>query len=72
MFHRFTAEEKAKRPQMCYLPFGSGPRSCIGMRLAFLETKIGLIQVLRRFTFVRAPDTEVSQSFYHKLQFMAV
>lgn len=56
---RFTAEEKANRPQHCYVPFGSGPRNCIGMRLALLETKIALIELLKRFTFQRTPDTQV-------------
>ena len=56
---RFTAEEKAKRPQLCFLPFGHGPRNCIGMRFALLEAKIALIEMLRKYSFVRAPDTEV-------------
>lgn len=60
MLIRFTAEEKAKRPQFCHMPFGCGPRSCIGMRLALLELKITLIELLKQFSFVRAPDTEVS------------
>ena len=57
--YRFKAEERAKRPQLCHLPFGFGPRSCIGMRFALLEAKIALIELLKRYTFVRAPDTEV-------------
>ena len=57
--YRFTAEEKAKRPQLCHMPFGFGPRSCIGVRLALLEVKIALIELLQRFTFIRAPETEV-------------
>ena len=57
--YRFTAEEKAKRPQLCHLPFGFGPRSCIGMRFALLEAKMALIELLKRYTFVKAPDTEV-------------
>ena len=56
---RFTAEEKAKRPQLCYMPFGHGPRSCIGMRFAMLEAKLALLELMRRFSFVRTPDTQV-------------
>ena len=29
------------------------------MRLALLETKIALIELLKRYTFIRAPETEV-------------
>ena len=56
---RFSAEEKAKRPQLCYMPFGTGPRSCIGQRLALLEAKIALMGVLKKFSLVRAPETKV-------------
>ncbi|XP_064405639.1 cytochrome P450 3A24-like isoform X2 [Halichondria panicea] len=56
---RFSPEEKSKRPPLSYIPFGYGPRNCIGMRLALLEAKLALIHLLRRFTFIQAPDTEV-------------
>ena len=57
--NRFTPEEKAKRPQLSHMPFGFGSRICIGMRLVLLEAKIALIELLTRYTFIRAPETEV-------------
>ena len=30
------------------------------MRLALLQTKIAIIELLKRYTFIRAPETEVS------------
>lgn len=34
-----------------YLPFGDGPRNCIGMRLGKLQTKVGLISMLHKFKY---------------------
>ncbi|CAH2276505.1 thromboxane-A synthase [Pelobates cultripes] len=56
---RFTVEEKQKRNPFVYLPFGAGPRSCIGMRLAILETKITLFRVLQKFRFDTCPLTQI-------------
>ena len=50
---------------MCHMPFGFGPRTCVGMRLALLDAKIALIELLKRYTFIRAPETEV----YHNYEF---
>ncbi|GBM87523.1 Cytochrome P450 3A11 [Araneus ventricosus] len=56
---RFTAEEKAKREPFTYLPFGAGPRNCIGMRFALLEIKICLSYILANFKIKRSPRTKV-------------
>ena len=64
-FLRFTPEEKAKRPALCHIPFGWGPRNCIGMRFALMEVKMALIDVLKKYSFVRTPETEVSSLIIH-------
>ncbi|KAM3608839.1 uncharacterized protein V6R79_005584 [Siganus canaliculatus] len=56
---RFTPEEKARRHPFAYLPFGAGPRNCVGMRLAQLEMKMALAQLLHRFSVVTCSETEV-------------
>ena len=57
--HRFTPEEKAKRHPCAYLPFGHGPRNCIGMRFALLQVKMTLIAILQKYKIVLTPETEV-------------
>ena len=41
------------------MPFGYGPRNCIGMRFALLEAKMALIEVVSKFRIVLAPETKV-------------
>ncbi|XP_017757764.1 PREDICTED: probable cytochrome P450 6a14 [Eufriesea mexicana] len=44
---RFSEEAVEARHPMHYLPFGLGPRNCIGARFGTYQTKIGLIKILR-------------------------
>lgn len=50
---RFSAERSAgknlsSRP---YIPFGDGPRNCIGMRFGKLQTKVALVSMLLKFKY---------------------
>jgi len=46
---RFSAESSAKRPRFAYLPFGGGPRVCIGATLAMTEAILILAVLAQRF-----------------------
>ncbi|KAM8815567.1 thromboxane-A synthase isoform 2-T2 [Rhynchonycteris naso] len=56
---RFTAEAQRSRRPFTYLPFGGGPRSCLGVRLGLLEVKLTLLHILREFRFEACLETQV-------------
>lgn len=56
---RFTPENEAKLPRLAYLPFGGGPRVCIGNSFALLEARLILLTVLQRFRLQLAPGQQV-------------
>lgn len=48
---RFSPEELANRHPMAFIPFGDGPRMCIGNRIGSLVTKLALAKILLRYEF---------------------
>lgn len=60
---RFTEEAIAARHPMHYLPFGSGPRNCIGMRFATFTWKVGILKILLRYKVETCEQTDVSSEF---------
>lgn len=55
---RFLAENKAKLHRFQYLPFGAGPRVCIGATFALQEAIIALGVLLRRYRFDVTDQTD--------------
>lgn len=56
---RFSEEAKASRHPFVYLPFGEGPRFCIGMRLGLLQAKLGLVHLLSNYTVDVSSETDI-------------
>ena len=56
-FHpdRFTAEQVKKRSRYAFLPFGGGPRICIGATFATIEAAVILAELVRVFRFAPLP-----------------
>ncbi|XP_072756838.1 cytochrome P450 6a2-like isoform X2 [Anoplolepis gracilipes] len=56
---RFTHELVQTRHSMFYLPFGDGPRNCIGARFAVYQIKIGLIKILQNYKVETCEKTQI-------------
>lgn len=57
---RFLPEAEAARPRMAYLPFGAGPRACIGTHFAMMEAQLVLATLRSRFRLTLASDASVA------------
>ncbi|XP_071448733.1 probable cytochrome P450 6a17 [Hetaerina americana] len=66
---RFTEEGRKKWPQFAYLPFGEGPRICIGMRFGSMQTKAGLAALLSKFEFRRSAKASEGTLVLDKMAF---
>ncbi|NXU56414.1 CP3A9 protein, partial [Turnix velox] len=56
---RFSKENRETMDPYTYLPFGAGPRNCIGMRFALLTLKVAVTALLQHFTFQICKETPI-------------
>ncbi len=56
---RFAPEQVEKRSRFAYLPFGGGPRQCIGMGFALVEAQMLLARITQRFRLELLPGYRV-------------
>jgi len=56
---RFSPELTAARPRFAYLPFGGGPRQCIGNNFALVEAQLIFATLVPRFRLCAVPGRPV-------------
>ncbi|KAF2886261.1 hypothetical protein ILUMI_19912 [Ignelater luminosus] len=56
---RFNDENKSKLPSYAYLPFGDGPRNCIGERFGLLVTKLGVAKLIAKYDIEKSENTPI-------------
>jgi len=57
---RWADETSRRLPRFAYLPFGGGPRQCIGNTFATMEATLILAAIAQRFRLALLPDQRVS------------
>lgn len=56
---RWLCSQRASLPRMAYLPFGTGPRRCIGEHFALLESELILATLLQEWWLQPTPGQRV-------------
>jgi cytochrome P450 len=56
---RFSPEQNAQRPRFAYLPFGGGPRICIGAQLALTEVALLIATMAQRYRLTLVEPQEI-------------
>ncbi|XP_051017152.1 cytochrome P450 3A9 [Acomys russatus] len=56
---RFSKKNQDSIDPYTYLPFGNGPRNCLGMRFALMNMKVALVTLMQNFSFQPCKETQV-------------
>ena len=56
---RFAPEHESTRPRLAYIPFGGGPRGCIGNQFAMLEAQLIVATIAQRYRIELVPDQDI-------------
>ncbi|XP_037815472.1 cytochrome P450 6a9-like [Lucilia sericata] len=59
----FTADKVAQRDSVLHMPFGDGPRNCIGMRFGKMQALVGLAVLLKNFKFTVCDKTQIPMKY---------
>ena len=56
---RFTQEQIRNRHSFSHIPFGGGPRVCIGQNMALMQMLLIIVTIIRKYDFKMSDDQKV-------------
>jgi len=65
---RFEKENMKGKPAFAYMPFGGGPRLCIGNNFAMMEMQLVILELLKRYNFELMKNQKIEAMPYVTLQ----
>lgn len=68
---RFEKFNSADAHTKAFYPFGDGPKDCIGARFGKVQTKVGLVTILKNFKLSKSPKTEFPVKFNTNIALLA-
>lgn len=66
---RFAAANRPQIDPYTYMPFGCGPRNCIGSRFALLQMRLALFNLFRYCRVEPAPDGRTTERIRYEKRF---
>lgn len=66
----FEASRCKDRDSVVFMPFGEGPRNCIGKRFGEMQTALVLATLIKNFKFSTCPQTQIPVIFNKETYFL--
>ena len=66
----FSPDKHKERDSILYLPFGQGPRNCIGQRFGEMQVSLALAVLVQNFKFTLCEKTQIPIVFDKNTYFL--